>query len=569
MNRAYPLRVLSLLLVVILIRPEAQGRQPVYGRRAMLVAVEEHAVDVGVDVLRSGGNAIDAAVAVGFVLAVTHPFAGNIGGGGFMLIHLADGRTTFIDFREKAPAKASHDMYLDASGKLTEESMVGWRSVGVPGTVRGLELAHRKYGHKPWAELLRPAISLATSGFPVSHAQLESWKYYASSLSRFPESKRIFLKDGAYYDWQETFKQPELARTLDRIARVGAADFYEGETAHLLATAMAKNGGLITLADLHDYQAVERTPLEGNYKGYHIITSPPPSSGGIGLLQMLGMLNGTEYEKSGAGSAKTYHYLAEVMRRFFADRNQYLGDPDSVNNPVSRLLDQTYVSARRATIDPEHATPSDQVDPGLPAGSESMDTTHYSIVDEQGNAVAVTYTLNSAYGSGVTVPGAGFLLNDEMDDFAVKPGEPNRYGLVQGEKNAITPGRRPLSSMVPTIILRDGKPFLVLGSPGGSTISTAVLQVIINVVDFHMNIQDAVDFPRIHHQWKPDRLDFESGVSPDTVSLLKHMGYSIEEAHPTILARVEAILISDGWLQGANDNRSSGMRGGDGKAAGY
>ena len=569
MNRAYPLRVLSLLLVVILIRPEAQGRQPVYGRRAMLVAVEEHAVDVGVDVLRSGGNAIDAAVAVGFVLAVTHPFAGNIGGGGFMLIHLADGRTTFIDFREKAPAKASHDMYLDASGKLTEESMVGWRSVGVPGTVRGLELAHRKYGHKPWAELLRPAISLATSGFPVSHAQLESWKYYASSLSRFPESKRIFLKDGAYYDWQETFKQPELARTLDRIAHVGAADFYEGETAHLLATAMAKNGGLITLADLHDYQAVERTPLEGNYKGYHIITSPPPSSGGIGLLQMLGMLNGTEYEKSGAGSAKTYHYLAEVMRRFFADRNQYLGDPDSVNNPVSRLLDQAYVSARRATIDPEHATPSDQVNPGLPAGNEGMDTTHYSIVDEQGNAVAVSYTLNLAYGSGVTVPGAGFLLNDEMDDFAAKPGEPNRHGLVQGEKNAITPGKRPLSTMVPTIILKDGKPFLVLGSPGGSTIPTAVLQVIVNVIDFHMNVQDAVDFPRIHHQWKPDRLDFETGVSPDTISVLKRMGYSIEEAHPTILARVEAILISDGWLQGANDNRSSGMRGGDGKAAGY
>src|SRR6266568_3607811 len=569
MNRAYPLRVLSLLLVVILIRPEAQGRQPVYGRRAMLVAVEEHAVDVGVDVLRSGGNAIDAAVAVGFVLAVTHPFAGNIGGGGFMLIHLADGRTTFIDFREKAPAKASHDMYLDARGKLTEESTVGWRSVGVPGTVRGLELAHRKYGHKPWADLLRPAIRLATNGFPVSHAQMESWKFYTSLLARFPETKGIFLKDGAYSDWQENFKQPELALTLDRIAHLGAADFYEGETAHLLATAMAKNGGLITLADLHDYQAVERTPLEGNYKGYHIITSPPPSSGGIGLLQMLAMLNGTEYEKNGAGSAKTYHYLAEVMRRFFADRNQYLGDPDSVNNPVSRLLDQAYVSARRATIDPEHATPSDQVNPGLPAGNEGMDTTHYSIVDEQGNAVAVSYTLNLAYGSGVTVPGAGFLLNDEMDDFAAKPGEPNRHGLVQGEKNAITPGKRPLSTMVPTIILKDGKPFLVLGSPVGSTIPTDELQVIINVIDFHMNVQDAVDFPRIHHQWKPDRLDFETGVSPDTISVLKRMGYSIEEAHPTILARVEAILISDGWLQGANDNRSSGMRGGDGKAAGY
>src|SRR6266567_8231991 len=566
MNRAYPLRVLSLLLVVILIRPEAQGRQPVYGRRAMLVAVEEHAVDVGVDVLRSGGNAIDAAVAVGFVLAVTHPFAGNIGGGGFMLIHLADGRTTFIDFREKAPAKASHDMYLDASGKLTEESMVGWRSVGVPGTVRGLELAHRKYGHKPWAELLRPAISLATSGFPVSHAQLESWKYYASSLSRFPESKRIFLKDGAYYDWQETFKQPELARTLDRIAHVGAADFYEGETAHLLATAMAKNGGLITLADLHDYQAVERTPLEGNYKGYHIITAPPPSSVGIGVLHLLAMLNGTEYEKSGAGSAKTYHYLAEVMRRFFADRNQYLGDPDSMNNPVSRLLDQTYVSARRATIDPEHATPSDQVNPGLPAGSEGMDTTHYSIMDEQGNAVAVTYTLNSAYGSGVTVPGAGFLLNDEMDDFAAKPGEPNKFGLVQGAKNAIAPGKRPLSAMTPTIILKHDKPFLVLGAPGGPTITTAVLQVIVNIIDFGMNVQDAIDFPRIHHQWKPDRLEFESGVSPDTIMLLKSMGHQVEEAHPRVQARVEAILVSDGWLQGGHDGRGLNSVG---KASGF
>ena len=569
MTRAYASRILSGLLIFVFVRPEAQGRQPVYARRGMVVAVQDYAVDAGIDVLRSGGNSVDAAVAVGFALAVTYPYAGNIGGGGFMLIRLADGRSTFIDFRETAPRQASHNMYLGAGGKPTEESMVGWRAVGVPGTVRGLELAHQKYGRKPWAELLQPAIRLATDGFPVSYSQMESWKHYASLLSEFPDSKRIFLKNGAYYDWHETFRQPELARTLDRIARRGAAEFYDGETAHLVADGMAKNRGLVTLNDLDDYRAVERKPLEGDYKGYHIITSPPPSSGGVGLLEMLAMLNGTDYEQGGAGSAKSYHYLAEVMRRFFADRNEYLGDPDSGKNPISSLLAQDYIRARRATIDPEHATPSEQVNPGLPTGSEGTDTTHYSIVDEQGNAVAVTYTLNMAYGSGVTVAGAGFLLNDEMDDFAAQPGAANTYGLVQGERNAIAPGKRPLSSMVPTIVLKDGKPFLVLGAPGGSRIPTAVLQVITNVIDFHMNVQDAVDFPRIHHQWKPDRLDFEMGVSPDTISALKRMGYSIEEARPRILARVEAILISDGWLEGANDSRSAGTDGGKGKAAGY
>jgi gamma-glutamyltranspeptidase/glutathione hydrolase len=569
MNRGRLLKRFSLLVVLVVLRHEAEAREPVYAQKAMVVAAEDHAADIGVDVLRSGGNAVDAAVAVGFALAVTHPFAGNIGGGGFMLIRLADGRTTFIDFREKAPSRASRDMYLDSSGNPTDDSAVGWRSVGIPGTVRGLELAHRKYGHKPWAELVSPAIKLATNGFPVSHAQMESWKYYASLLSRFRESKRIFLKDGTYYQWQEMFKQPELARTLDRIAHFGAADFYDGETAHLLATAMEKNGGLITLGDLHAYQGIERAPLEGDYKGFHIITSPPPSASGVGLLQMLTTLSDTDYEKNGAGSAKAYHYLAEVMRRFFADRNEYLGDPDSVNNPLSRLLDPAYVNARRATIDPDRATPSEKVNPGLSAGSDGTDTTHYSIVDAQGNAVAVTYTLNHPYGSGVTLPSAGFLLNNEMDDFAARPGEPNSYDLVQGEKNTIAPGKRPLSSMVPTIILKDGKPFLILGSPGGSTIPTAVLQVIINVIDFHMNVQDAVDFPRIHHQWKPDRLECESGVSPDTISLLKQMGYSVEQAHPRVLPRVEAILLSEGWLQGANDDRSSSRSGGNGKAAGY
>ena len=564
--RGVLLRVLSLLLTLSLALPETQARQPVWARKAMVVAQEEHATDVGLAVLRSGGNAVDAAVAVGFALAVTHPFAGNIGGGGFMLIRLANGRTTFIDFREKAPAKASHDMYLDASGKLTTDALVGWRASGVPGTVRGLELAHKRYGHKPWAELLQPAVDLATRGYKISYPQMESLKRSASLLEQFPESKRIFLKNGAYPGWNETLTQPELASTLARIAKRGAEEFYEGRTAQILAAEMAKNGGLITLEDLHNYQAVERKPLEGDYKGYHLITSPPPSSGGVGLLQMLGMLDGTGYEKTGAGSAKTYHYLAEVMRRFYADRNEYLADPDFVKQPLAPLLAPEYLIARRAGINPEQATPSDQVNPGLPAASEGTDTTHYSVVDEQGNAVAVTYTLNGGYGSGVMVPGAGFLLNNEMDDFAAKPGTANLFGLVQGEKNAIAPGKRPLSSMTPTILLKDGQLFLVLGAPGGSTIITAVLQVIVNVVDFGMNVQDAIDFPRVHHQWKPDELDFEPGVSPDTVKLLQNMGYTVDTARPRVGARVEAVLLGDGWLQGGHDERGGVSIG---KAAGY
>ena len=549
---------MSLLLVSGL-----HASEPVHARHAMVVTQEDHATDVDVQVLRSGGNAVDAAVAIGFALAVTHPYAGNVGGGGFMLIRMADGRTSFIDFREKAPEKASRDMYLDSQGNLTDASIIGWRAAGVPGTVRGLELAHKKYGHKSWAELLQPAINLAANGFPVSYWQMESWRRSSALLSQFSESKRIFLKGGAYYQWHENFRQPELAGTLQRIARLGSKDFYEGETAHLIADAMRKNGGLITLADLHNYQAVERTPLEGDYKGYHIISSPPPSSGGIGLLEMLGMLQGTGYEKFGAGSAESYHYLAEVMRRFYADRNEYLGDPDFVRNPISALLDPKYLESRRATIDPAHATPADQIAPGPAASQEGANTTHYNVIDAQGNVVAVTYTLNAAYGSGVTIPGAGFLMNDEMDDFASKPGTPNMFGLVQGERNAIAPGKRPLSSMTPTIVLKDGKPFLVLGAPGGSTIISAVLQVIVNMVDFGMNVQDAVDFPRIHDQLKPDKLDFEHGVSPDTLAILKRMGYPIDEAHPVVLARVEAIAIKDGWLQGAHDPR------GPGKAAGY
>jgi gamma-glutamyltranspeptidase/glutathione hydrolase len=563
MKTTCSLRFIPFVVSLCLIAPPADAHEPVFARKGMVVTQEPLAADVGIAVLKSGGNAVDAAVAVGFALAVTHPFAGNIGGGGFMLIRMADGRTTFIDFREKAPLKSSRDMYLDAEGKLTRDSLVGWRAAGVPGTVRGLELAQKKYGKQSWAELLQPAIELASKGFAVSHALMQSLHASAGNLSQFPDSKRIFLKDGTFYDWNETLQQPDLARTLERIAHQGSKDFYEGETAHILAREMEKNGGLVTLADLRDYQAVERKPLEGDYKGYHVITSPPPSSGGLGILQMLGMLDGTGYERTGAGSANTYHYLAEVMRRFYADRNEYLGDPDFVKNPNAALLDPSYIRNRRDSIDATLATASDQISPGLPAGKESAETTHYSIADEQGNVVAVTYTLNAGYGSCVTVPGAGFLLNDEMDDFAAKPGSPNLFGLVQGEKNAIAAGRRPLSSMVPTIVLKNGKPFLVLGAPGGSRIITAVLQVMLNVIDFRMNLQDAIDFPRVHHQWKPDRLDIERGISPDTIALLKKAGYHIEETKPAVIARVEGILIDGGWLQGGHDDRGAG------KAVGY
>ncbi len=528
----------------------------------MVVAQEPAATDVGLAVLQSGGNAIDAAVAVGFALAVTHPFAGNIGGGGFLLARFADGQTTFIDFREAAPSAASRDMYLDSEGKATRDSLEGWRASGVPGSVRGFELAHKKYGHKPWAELMAPAIELARKGFPVTYGLAQGLRNN-SLLAQNTESKRIFLKDGSYYEADDILRQPDLARTLERISRGGAREFYEGETARVLAAEMAKNGGLITLADLEQYRAVERKPLEGDYKGYHIITAPPPSSGGVGILQMAGMLEHSGYEKTGWGAAATIHYMAETMRRYYADRSEFFGDPDFFHGPIRGLLDPDYIRKRAASIDRDHATPSDQLGPGEPA-KESTETTHYNIVDSAGNAVAVTYTLNGGYGSGVTVPDLGFLLNNEMDDFAAKPGEANMFGLIQGEANAIAPHKRPLSSMTPTIVTRDGKLNMLLGAPGGSRIITAVLQVFLNAVDFGMNIQDAVDAPRFHHQWKPDTLEFERGFSPDTIALLRQRGHIIDDLRYAVIARVEAIRIaSNGWLEGGSDGRGSG------KAAGF
>jgi gamma-glutamyltranspeptidase/glutathione hydrolase len=559
--RRISIAALAILLVSTTV-PTGAARQPVRAKHGMAVAMEAQAADVGVAVLQKGGNAVDAAVAMGFAMAATHPFAGNLGGGGFMLIRFADGRSTFIDFREMAPAASTRNMYLDAKGELTKDSIEGWRSSGVPGTVRGFQMAVEKYGRKSWAESLAPAIQLA-KGFPLSYALSESLRNNRD-LAKDPESKRIFQKNGAFFEMGETLAQPELAATLERIAKSGANEFYEGETAKRFAAEMAKHGGIITEADLKNYKAIERTPLKGKYKNYTVITAPPSSSGGIALLEMLGILEGTNYESGGFGAASAIHYAAESMRRAYADRNEYVGDPAFVKVPIAGLLDPAYHAKLRATIDPEKATPSSQVKPGRPAGSESMETTHYSVVDSEGNAVAVTYTLNGGFGNGITVPGLGFLLNNEMDDFSAKPGTANMFGLVQGENNAIQPGKRPLSSMTPTIIEKDGKLFMTAGAPGGSRISTAVLQVILNVIDFGMNVQDAIDAPRFHHQWQPDRLSLERGISPDTVAILKSRGYDVDYAPGVVLAQVAAIMSDGGWLLGGSDGRSA-----MGKAAGY
>jgi gamma-glutamyltranspeptidase/glutathione hydrolase len=534
----------------------------------MVVAQEPFATDVGLSVLKSGGNAVDAAIAVGFALAVTHPQAGNIGGGGFMLARLASGKTAFLDFRECAPQKASRDMYLDDKGNPTKDSVFGWRSSGVPGAVAGFELAHKKFGSQKWRQLVEPAVKLAADGFVVSPALVQSIASASATLATDPESKRIFLRDGNAYKAGETLRQPELASTLDRIAQLGARGFYEGATAKQLAAEMQTHGGLINEADLKAYKVIERAPLEGAYKDFHIITAPPPSAGGVGLLQMLAMLNGTNYESDGPNSVKAVHYEAEAMRRYHADCSEYLADPGFYNVPVKALLDNAYIAWRRQTIDPNHATPSEMIGPGLPRAQaahvsqfENSETTHFNVVDAKGNAVAVTYTLNNSYGNSITVPKLGFLLNDVMDDFAAKPGVPNMFGLVGGDANAIEPGKRPLSHMTPTIIAKGGKLFMLVGAPGGSRITTGVMQVLLDVLDFHMNPQEAVDLPRFHEQWKPDVLYIQNGFPPQTAEALHAMGYEIKPVGG--VARVEAIVVNNGMLEGGTESRLNG------KVAGY
>lgn len=559
-------RLISALVLVLLIccnpTHTLHAREPVHARHAMVVTVEPHATDVGVSILRSGGNAVDAAVAVGFALAVTHPSAGNLGGGGFMLIRFADGRTTFVDFRERAPAKATPNMYVGKDGKATTDSDLGYLASGVPGTPRGLEFAQHKYGVKSWAEVVEPARRLAEKGFVVSYDlahQLKS-KAHQSRLAQFTESKRIFLRNGHLYEPGELFLQPELARTLKRLMKQGAADFYEGETARLLVSDMQTHGGLISMEDLRQYRPIERTPLTGSYRGYTIITAPPPSSGGMGILQMLGILESTPFTESGAGSAQTTHYMTEAMRRYFSDRSRYLGDPDFFLSPTF-LLQPDYIAARRQTIDPNHASLSTAIAPGALAQHESQQTTHYSVVDAAGNAVAVTYTLNGSFGSGVTVPGAGFLLNNEMDDFSLKAGVTNQGEMsYSGDANSIQPHKTPLSSMTPTIVLRNGKLFAVLGSPGGPTIINTVMEVLVNLIDFKMNVADAVAAPRFHHQWMPDRLQVERGFSPDTIAKLRAMGHKVEVINHQ--GEVAAIVANGDGLEGAADPRTEGTASG-------
>ena len=547
----------------------AASPAPVRARQGMVVSVDEQASRVGVEVLKEGGNAVDAAIATAFALAVTHPAAGNLGGGGFLLLRFKDGRATFLDFRERAPAAASRDMYLDASGSvIPQASTVGLRAAAVPGTVAGLEYASRKYGRLRWSRLVAPAVALARKGFPVSFelARSLSNPKTVERLSRFPASNRIFLRNGLrngrFYQPGERFVQRDLGRTLERIRRRGARDFYLGRTARELAAFVEQHGGLITLEDLRKYQVAEREPITGTYRGYQITSAPPPSSGGVVLLQMLNILEGVPLAEKGALSADAIHWTVETMRRAFADRARYLGDPDFVRIPVRGLTDKKYAERLRASIDSERATPSLNVAAGDPMPFEAGETTHVSAVDREGNAAALTYTLNDLYGCGVTVEGLGFLLNNEMDDFTAKPGVPNDAGLIQGETNSIAPGKRPLSSMTPTVVARDGKLVLVLGSPGGPKIISTVLNVLLGVIDYKMDVQRAVDAPRFHHQWLPDSIRMEPGFSPDTLALLEARGHQFDigdyfgDAHTIALG-------PDGWLLGAADPRRGG------KAVGY
>jgi gamma-glutamyltranspeptidase / glutathione hydrolase len=541
----------------------APTQLPEVGLRGMVVSDKAVASDVGAEILRKGGNAVDAAVAVGFALAVTQPSAGNIGGGGFMLIRMADGREVVIDYRETAPAASTRDMFLDEKGELGRDSVVGFRASGVPGTVAGFAEALQRYGTLPWRDVVAPGQRLAERGIVVTPALESSLRGAASLLERFPESKRIFLRDGRPYRVGENFRQPELARTLARIRDRGPQEFYRGETARLLASDMKANGGLITLDDLAAYRPAFRQPLKGTYRGHTVLTVPPPSSGGAALIQMLNVLEGYDLPKMDALSSRRYHLLTEAMKRAFADRAEWMGDPGFVDVPVAWMTSRSYADEIRRAIDPAKTTPSNAIRHGSPPKPEGMNTTHYSVVDGQGNTVANTYTINTSFGSGVTVKGAGFLLNNEMDDFAAKPGTPNAFNLIQGEANSVAPGKRPLSSMTPTIVLKDGKPFLVVGSPGGPTIINTVLLVITNVVDHELNIQQAVSAPRIHHQWLPDSLRVErNGVAEDVVKALEAMGHAVQRAGSQGAAQCIMIDPRTGRRWGAADWRQ-----GDSKAS--
>ena len=575
--------VTSLLSALLLCAPGvslAQGgsppplwREPVRAPRAMVASTSRLASEIGAGVMRRGGNAVDAAVAVAFALAVVYPEAGNLGGGGFMLIRFRDGKTAAIDYREVAPLAATRDMFLDARGELIKgegSSTVGYRASGVPGTVAGLELALKKYGSGKftWAQLVEPARRLAAQGFRLSHRIVGNIRDHEAKLSAYEESRKIFLNGGSRYQEGDLLRQPELAATLARLERNGPREFYEGRTARLIAADMRRHNGLVTLADLRGYRAKEREPLRSTYRGYEILSMPPPSSGGAVLMEMLNILEGYDLAALNPLASEKYHLMIEAMRRAYADRAEYMGDPDFVSVPTAQLIDKAYAARRRATIKLDRASTSAEVRGGLAVENQTGQTTHFSIIDADGNAVANTYTLNDLYGSGVTVKGTGVLLNDEMDDFTARPGTPNLWGVVQGERNAIAPRKRPLSSMTPTMVLRkDGSVWFVVGARGGPRIINAVLQVVVNVIDHRMNIQQAIDAPRIHHQWFPDLVRFEPyGISADTMRALESRGHKLEEAtDPRNLASAEGVMVEEGTgvRLGASDPRN------DGSPAGY
>ena len=569
------LPVLCSLCALLVAGATAAPLRPTHAPHAIVTSVHELASLAGVEMLQAGGNAVDAAVATGFALAVVHPQAGNLGGGGFLLLRQATGRSHFIDFREKAPAAATENMYLDPQGNVIKDaSVVGFKAVSVPGSVAGLVYAEKQYGKLKLEQVIAPAIKLAREGFPLAYEDAQAFKK-DEHLAQFSESRRIFQRDGNYYQPGELFKQPELAHTLERLAK-DPDEFYHGAMARELAAAIQKGGGLITAADLAAYEVKEREPIRGSYRDYDIISAPPPSSGGVALIESLNILEGFDLAKFGNRSADAIHLIAEAFRRAFYDRADFMGDPDFAKVPVAQLIDKKYAAAWRDSIDPNHASLSQALKrPPIfnelerEAQSrpitvrEPENTTHYSVVDAEGNAVAVTTTLNDSFGSRVTAEGLGFLLNDEMDDFAAKQGVPNLFGLIQGPANAIGPGKRPLSAMTPTIVLKDGKLFLVLGSPGGPTIITTVANVLIGVVDFSLDIQEAVNAPRFHHQWLPDQILVEDRLSPDTMNLLRSKGHKLLVRH--FWGDAECVMIDPktGERLAGADGRNNG------KAVGY
>jgi gamma-glutamyltranspeptidase / glutathione hydrolase len=550
----------------------AASATPVAAEKGMVVSAQHLATQVGVDILKRGGSAIDAAVAVGYALAVVYPAAGNLGGGGFMTIWLADGRKTFLDFREKAPGAASRDMYLDKDGNVTKGlSTLGWLAVGVPGTVSGLEYARKKYGTMTRAALIEPAIELAEDGFTLEQGDVDMLASATEDFRKLPATAEIFLNKGLPFVAGQRLVQRDLAGTLRSIRKRGVDGFYRGKTGAAIVKASRVGGGIIDQEDLDRYKTRELPPIECDYRVYHVISAPPPSAGGVAICEMLNILEGYPLRELGWGSAQALHYEIEAMRHAYADR-RLLGDPDFVSNPIRKLIDKKYAAKIRDEIKPDRAGISSDIGQGV-APHEGSNTTHFSIIDDAGNAVSVTYTLNDWFGARVVATGTGVLLNDEMDDFTPNVGVANIYGFVQGDANAIAPGKTPLSSMSPTIITRDNKPVLILGTPGGSRIITTVLQTILNVVDFQMNIQEAVDAPRIHNQWLPDVTKIERyAVSPDTRKVLESMGHRFDNSQP--VNHVAAIIVGAPSLGGTaiGRNRFYGAndpRGGTGLALGY